>query len=615
MSILSTFTLLFDTDAKEASKDVDDFTDSTSKSEDASKKSAEQSRKEKGEREGLRKETDSLVRSVGELIGSYIGLRTIISGVLSSAASANQLDNLSSAFGLNASEMDRWGKVAKRAGGSASAFQNSMTGLQKNLTQIDMPDGNSSFLEAMSKAGVIGNYRNPDGSIKDAFEFLPALIERFSELENAEAMNFGVALGIDEQSMAVLLKGADELARHGKEADKSYSASDSDRKAYQDFSEKMVDVSESFDGVMTRLGGQVLPTVSLVLGEIADILNGLAMTTSDNEFLGVIAAVISGLALLGGRVLGLGKPFSGIGRSILSFIRVLRLPLAAALYFIMEIFEDLYAFFAGRESVFGAFLQGTSNLWDLHSKRIGKKFKEWIDEIIDYFEELSDGITGWMKTIVNNISNYFLDLSSRGINTMSEFIEDIKSIFARLKDWFLDLDLFGFVERGLDSIKGFVGWGSKPNTETFDFDDTDPTIETHEFDDTDPTIETHDFDGAAQNFKRHGFLEGELDSSVNNSSLPWESGSTGINDISSLNQIIEQGDQALLYSGGINTTAEVAQRAVSQVSNQYVSMSNTFEVVINADGMSSESAASMIPQSLADEFEAAIATMSDGITA
>ncbi|CAH6969766.1 hypothetical protein VCHA30O60_50146 [Vibrio chagasii] len=584
MSMLSTFTLLFDTDADEAAKDVEEFTSSTEKSEEASKKAVAQAKKERDEREKSRKETNSMIRSLGELIGSYIGLRAVASGVLTSAFNVDSLNTVATAFGLSATEMERWGRIADRAGGSSESFQRSIVGLQSNLAKITTPDGNDAFIEGLAMIGgisVVGD----DGNIKTAEQLLPELISQFEGLSGAEAMVLGSAIGLDESSLAVIMKGTDELQRHADEVDKAYATTSEDINTFTQYQQASVDAATSFDGVMVKLGGITLPVVADVLSSISGFLNDL--TSLDDVWFTVIVGGITSLMslpwiLLAGRVIGLGGAFATLSASLvplLPYALLIVLAIAAialAFYGLKWIFDDISAYFRGEDSMTGAILDWFGRLWN----ETVEFFGGWVSKIIGYFKELKESASGWVSEMVDSIIGYFLGLKERGVKSLSDFIADIKSMFLGVKDWLSNLDLFGFVGRGFDSLKELVGFGS-------DVDDIDGKPEKEL---GDPVSK---YDPELEVTGRERSLDGT--------------------DQVLLSQVLEQGDQALAYSGGLNSTAGVIQRATNQVVNRNISMTNQFDITINADGLSSEAAETIIPRSLADEFEFAIASMNDGV--
>ena len=136
MSLLSTFSILFDTDAKKAADDTEKLAEALDDVEGAAEGAA-------GGVDDTTKSYNENTHSIGGLtkamfgmIAAYVTFDAIASRVIDNATQIDSLGKFSQTLGLNIVELDAWGAAVSRNGGSAEAFRGTVESLQNSLQDM-----------------------------------------------------------------------------------------------------------------------------------------------------------------------------------------------------------------------------------------------------------------------------------------------------------------------------------------------------------------------------------------------------------------------------------------------------------------------------------------------
>lgn len=130
---------------------------------------------------------------------------------------ADAIGKLADAIGADIEELQAWGEAATRAGGSAEAFNSSITTLNKML-QMTAATGKGPAVMALEQFGI--KAKDASGKARDTFEILRDLAGKMEGMDKQKAIGFGQKLGLDRGTIMLLQSGraaVDDLIKRQKE--------------------------------------------------------------------------------------------------------------------------------------------------------------------------------------------------------------------------------------------------------------------------------------------------------------------------------------------------------------------------------------------------------------
>lgn len=154
------------------------------------------------------KEFDKLTKSATKflaLIGGTLAVKAFISQTVESNAA---LDRLAKNLGVGADTISAWGNAAELAGGSASGLQGTLDMLSRAQTELQLT-GQSGLIPYFSSLGL--SLTDAAGKAKPVDGILADLAGRFERMDRTTANNMGRMMGIDQDTMQLLLKGRREV--------------------------------------------------------------------------------------------------------------------------------------------------------------------------------------------------------------------------------------------------------------------------------------------------------------------------------------------------------------------------------------------------------------------
>lgn len=420
MSLLNTFAILFETDAKKAKEDVEGLDGALGDLEEGAEGAA-------GGLDDVSQSADQGSVSIGGLTGTilklgaaYVSLDFLASGVLENAMAIDVVGKFSQTLGENIVEIDAWGEAVARNGGSADAFRGSVESLNTSLADIKLTGGGD-VVNTLAMLGVTAT--SAGGQIKSAFDVLPELADSFQRLSASESYAFGKKLGLDQGTILLLQQGrqaVDELVERqkllGGVTEEGYEIAAL-------FNDQWDDTKRIFGGVFMSANTMLLP----VLTDILKLLEAGVMWVRENQDLvegffigvaGVITAVyLPAVAAGAATTLLMLEPFILVGGAI-----------AAVVAAIAILYEDLKAYTEGAPSFFGDMAKES------------ELFKDILDSTID---------------VVNMLWQAFKDLSAFVVGAFSapmDAIDTLNEKASSLLGWLWDkgLDIGG--DLSLDSI-------------------------------------------------------------------------------------------------------------------------------------------------------------------
>ncbi len=351
----------------------------------------------------------SMVSDAKGSIASLVGLSTVTAGILNEAARVDQLGKFADTIGQNIEEIDAWGQVVARNGGTAEGFQGTLKGLTDSLTELQLT-GAGPAADVLARFGI--SARDAGGGLKSAFDLLPEIADSFEGLSKAESLKFGQQLGLDQGTILTLQQGrfeVDQMVRRQKELGV---ATEEDAKIAREFNTAWKDTSQVFSSVFREIGVSVLPVLSDMLVGVQSFVQFM----QDNE--GLVEGIFSGMAVVLTAKLApalLSTVFSPAGAAI------------ALIALFALLYDDVKAFLSGNDSLIGQISEKYPIVGD-----IVKSLAGFVSDLFDNFGKLFDAIAS---------------------GNLGKFVDDELIKFKQELNELLGFDLSEFIDTAIDDLK------------------------------------------------------------------------------------------------------------------------------------------------------------------
>ena len=392
MSLLSTFAILFETDAKTATKETEGLSDAL----DDVEKSAE------GATDGVDDATKAyndnsssagaLTKSMFGLIATFVTFDAIASKVFDTASNVDTIGKFSQTLGFNIAQLDAWGAATKRNGGSAEAFRGTVESLQGSLQDISITGGGE-IINTLAMIGVQAT--DSGGRIKSAFEVLPEIAEAFKGMSTEQSFAFGKRLGLDQGTILTLQQSRFEIDSL---IERQKSLSGVTKEGYEAaalFNDQWADTKTAFNALWMTSNSTILPLFQSILKG----LESTAVWVRDNSTLvegffigvgGVITAIyLPAIVAAAAATLIAIAPFVLIGAAI-----------AAVGVVVAVLYEDIKAWVNGSQSAIGELL---GSFEDLKAK-ISSALDGAFDSITEQWKNFMDLLDGTSSKIADFFS-------------------------------------------------------------------------------------------------------------------------------------------------------------------------------------------------------------------
>ncbi len=404
MSLLTTFGILFETDAEKAKREVDEVDKSLSNAESTANDAAD-SFDELGD--VVDESADSFFGLSEGLVTAAAGLLVVtglFAGLTSQALATDEIGKFSNAIGVNVEDVGAWGEAVKRAGGDVNSFMGSLGSLTDQLTDISLTGGGEAS-EIFARLGV--DAVGAGGKIKSAFEILPELADSFQKLSKTESFAFGKKLGLDQGTILLLQQGrvaVEELVLRQKQLGV---ATKEDAAAAAEFNDALADSQQTFANLFTSAGTTILPLLTTMMkgfDALAGWIKGNS-TLVTGFFIGVAGILAAKYIPAMFKAAIANKVFLlSMGKLLLIGGGLVALAAGFAL-----LYEDVVAFLNGQESFIGD---------------LAKKY-QWFGDIVK-------GVLGGIKKSFEVLSELFDDIMNSIpdiANAFSNALDDTKSFF------------------------------------------------------------------------------------------------------------------------------------------------------------------------------------------
>ena len=295
MSLLSTFAILFDTDAKEATSDVEALSgalDDVEESAEGATESVDDSTKafEEGS-----EAAGQLTKSIAKMAAAYIALKAVADASIDAAQSIDSVGKLSQTLGINIADLDAWGVAVERNGGTAEGLRGTVESLQSSLQDISI-DGGGEIINTLAMIGVQAT--TSGGKIKSAFDVLPEIASAFSNMSTEQSFAFGKKLGLDQGTILTLQQSRHEI---DKLVERQKSLGGVTKEGYEKaakFNDQWSDTKRVFNSLWISSNNTILPMFEKILKgfEIIGMWIKDNQSLVENFFIGV-AGVITAVYL------------------------------------------------------------------------------------------------------------------------------------------------------------------------------------------------------------------------------------------------------------------------------------------------------------------------------
>jgi hypothetical protein len=296
-----------DSKSSSATKKLADLEGQSGKTEKGVKKIGETS---KSSASGV----ETLTRSLGSFLALIGGTAVLKAFVEDTIASNAALDRFAKNLGMSVSDVSAWGNAVEELGGSAKGAQGTLDMLSKAQTELRLT-GQSSLIPYLSALGVAMS--TVGGQARPVDEILLDLSERFSHMDRTTANNMGRMMGIDQDTMNLLLKGRTEVELTLKRQKEYNAVTKEQAEESSKLQRSMVDLKQSF----AALGRDLLQQASPAIEKFLSVLQSFGGWIRENkefvaDFLTVMAVGLGAIALVTLPITGTVAAVTALGAAI-----------------------------------------------------------------------------------------------------------------------------------------------------------------------------------------------------------------------------------------------------------------------------------------------------------
>ena len=438
MSLLTTFGILFETDAEKAKREIDGVDNSLSNTEQTANDTADSFDDLGGAVDESSNSFMGLADGLGIAAAGLVTVTGLFAGIISRATATDELGKFTQVTGHSIEKVGAWEQAIVRSGGTVAGFRGTLEGLTSQLTDIELTGGGEAA-EVFARLGV--NAVDAGGKVKSAFEILPELADSFANLSKTESFAFGQKLGLDQGTILLLQQGrvaVEELVLKQKSLGV---ATKEDAAAAAEFNDSLADSKQVFGNLFTSAGTTILPLLTSVLNGFQAIVGWVQQnkTLVTGFFVGV-AGVVTAIylpAMLSAATATLAAlaPFILVGAAIAA------VGVAFAL-----LYEDVVAYIGGQESFIGD---------------LAKKY-EWFGTIIDLVIEgvklqlrSMEAVFDWLVMLFDSPSEAIRKLG----DNMKQMVSDVLSMLPNVT---------GALDDAFSGTKSFFGFGDDDITANLD---------------------------------------------------------------------------------------------------------------------------------------------------
>lgn len=225
------------------------------------------------------------------VIGGTAAIKRFVTGTIEGSAA---LDRFSKNLQKNVEDVSAWSNAVERAGGTAEGLQGTMDMLSKAQTEL-MLTGQSALIPYFSALGIA--IADVHGKARPVDDLLLDLSGRFAGMDRTTANNMGRAMGIDQGTMHLLLKGRAEVELMIKRQKEYGAVSKKQAEEASRMREHMVRMKQEF----AAFGRELLSRATPLLEKLFSVFSSMGDWMRNNqEFVETFLIVLAGgLAAVG----------------------------------------------------------------------------------------------------------------------------------------------------------------------------------------------------------------------------------------------------------------------------------------------------------------------------
>lgn len=198
-------------------------------------------------------------------VGSAYGINKLI-GMTVEAGNNAQL--LSKKLGVSATSLTAWGRAAELAGGSSDGMIRSLESLARAHTEL-ATTGNTAMLPYLSMLGV--SIGDAQGRMRDFDDILLDLADRFSQMDSRHAFNLGAAMGLDESTIHLLIRGRVEVEQMIKRQKEFGAVTKEEAERGRHVNEVLTKGKQTMEAMGRSIGSALMPFVEVLVRGLDDL--------------------------------------------------------------------------------------------------------------------------------------------------------------------------------------------------------------------------------------------------------------------------------------------------------------------------------------------------------
>lgn len=198
-------------------------------------------------------------------VGSAYGINKLI-GMTVEAGNNAQL--LSKKLGVSATSLTAWGRAAELAGGSSDGMIRSLESLARAHTEL-ATTGNTAMLPYLSMLGV--SIGDAQGRMRDFDDILLDLADRFSQMDSRHAFNLGAAMGLDESTIHLLIRGRVEVEQMIKRQKEFGAVTKEEAERGRRVNEVLTKGKQTMEAMGRSIGSALMPFVEVLVRGLDDL--------------------------------------------------------------------------------------------------------------------------------------------------------------------------------------------------------------------------------------------------------------------------------------------------------------------------------------------------------
>ena len=425
--LLDTFTILFESDAKQLDEGIDD-----------SQKKAKQLVDELDKADvSAGKATSSIgaaFKALAPMVASFLAIGAARQGFVQTVEELNVIGRTADSLGLAVEDVDAFGRAMTEMGGDAQGARDSLVDMAESIGEA-VQDVESGRAKVYQTLGI--SLKGVNGQAITATEGLLRLSDAVSGLSREEAIFRIKELGItDNRTVELLLKGRQEvermLAAQKEQSGVTKEAVENARK----YQEAVAKLNNAQDSITTQMAVAFIPAITTVIDWLT---KGVVWARENKNFMvgffGTIAAVVATI-YLPAMIAAAAATIAATWPMILAASVVAGLAAAFALAY-----DDIMNFLDGNDSVIGQIFENFPII------------KEIVDEVSAAFSFLG-GIAGDVMTGIVAAVRGMVTFVMNALGSVASAISSVGSAFGKVAG-FLGMDsssIIGSVMQGNQAI-------------------------------------------------------------------------------------------------------------------------------------------------------------------